>query len=618
MIVEKEARKITPTSLQARFEQVGFWLLWLLVLTLPFELTQMSFFESSFLVLSNLKLVYYLVVITALVTLTQPVFQFVRFLLSKRSPQETNYLYRQRWAIMVFGLFLVSCLIATVQARELSMVGEGIKWTAFVLTGGLLWLAIPFWLTKNATRKIQLLSLAFVAGAVISAIVGFLEFILGMGFAQSLGGWFKAKPTTAGPFLRLSGTFDYANIAAMYFELALPVALAWLIKNLSRTPKNQRYWLGIVGWIIIIAILLAAILLTLSRGAWLGTGIGLLAILLATRRKSNSGKRRFWWMATGILAALGLGFGLLATFFLAQFNLRFSSQSDQDWYRMAFDSTLPATMSACQELDIPVTVHNLSPLVWYAAGPIPYHLSYHWLYQDGQIAQFEGIRSTFKADIQPQQSQQVVARLTAPAKPGNYWLVWDIVQEDISWFSLKSSRYEKLPIQVEVGSCATIAESITKPELTPTVLPKIIQQPDRKELWAAALNMLRARPFWGVGPNSFRFNYGYYASPPLIDWDKRVFANSFPLEILANLGLVGGLLFAAFGLLIGSNLIKITLSGRSTSLWQTALIGIWAAFLGHGLVDYILGSNAIFMLFWILLGLTSAQRLLQHPESSRK
>jgi hypothetical protein len=30
-----------------------------------------------------------------------------------------------------------------------------------------------------------------------------------------------------------------------------------------------------------------------------------------------------------------------------------------------------------------------------------------------------------------------------------------------------------------------------------------------------------------------------------------------------------------------------------------------AAFLGHGLVDYILGSDAIFILFWILCGLAA-------------
>jgi hypothetical protein len=495
------------------------------------------------------------------------------------------------------------------------MVGEGLKWTVFVTTGAVLGLAIPFWLSKNSVRKIQLLSLAFVAGAVIAAIVGFLEFMLGMGFAQSLAGWFKAKPTTAGPFLRLSGTFDYANIAAMYFELALPVALAWLVKSLSKKPKNL---LSVAVWIVVIGILLAAMLLTLSRGAWFGTGVGLLTILIATRRNSPAGKRRYWWGAITILASLGLGFGLLATFFLAQFNLRFSSQSDQDWYRMAFDSSPPTTISACQKLEIPVTVHNLSPLIWYAAGPIPYHLSYHWLYQDGQINQFEGIRTDFKADILPEQSQQLIARLTAPAKPGSYWLVWDIVQEDISWFSLKSSRYEKLSVQVMAGSCEINTEPNPQSVLTPKELPKIVQQPDRRELWAAAFNMLKAKPLWGVGPNNFRFNYGYYVTPAQADWDKRVFANSFPLEILANLGLVGGLLFAVFGLLIGSNLLIITLKGHSFSLWETALIGIWAAFLGHGVVDYILGSNAIFMLFWILLGLTSAQRLLQPHQSSRK
>ncbi len=615
MIETKETEIISPTQ---RSKEAGFWLLWGMVLALPFELTRLPFFESEFQVLSNLKIIYYLVVFAALLTLARPFFQFACAFLPGRLYEKTNYFYRQRWRVLVFILFLGSCLISSLQSRDLSLLGEGLKWTAFATTGGLLWLAIPIWLAENSIRKIKLLSWAFLAGAVISAIVGFLEFLLGMGFAQSLVGWFKDKPTTAGPFLRLSGTFEYANIAAMYYELALPVALAGLVKSLTIKTRPRQYWLAIVGWLVVLTILLVALLLTLSRGAWLGTGVGIIAILLATRQNNPFGYRRYWWTATAMLGSLGLALGLLATLFLAQFNLRFSSQSDQDWYKMAFDSSPPATMSACQQLDVSVTVHNRSPLIWYNSGPIPYHLSYHWLYQDGQIAQFEGIRNKLNSDIQPQQSQQIIARLNTPPKPGSYWLVWDIVQEDISWFSLKSGLYEKLPINVVAGNCGDIPKTTPSQELTPKELPKIIQQPDRRELWAAALNMLKAKPLWGVGPNNYRFNYGFYTNPPQADWDKRVFANSFPLEILANLGVVGGLTLGIFGLLIGGYLLIVTLRGRSIDLWQTALIGIWAAFLGHGLVDYILGSNAIFMLFWILLGMTSAQRFSSNQSINRK
>jgi hypothetical protein len=240
---------------------------------------------------------------------------------------------------------------------------------------------------------------------------------------------------------------------------------------------------------------------------------------------------------------------------------------------------------------------------------------------------FEGIRTALTSDIGSGESEEIMAQLQAPAQPGQYALVWDMVQEDVSWFSLKSSLYTKLPIQVTAlpdgqtitpaqaqGGCnattATTSPVDSGPVLPPPQLPKVLIQPNRTQLWQAAIQMLLARPLLGVGPNTFRMNYGNFSQPRLSDWDKRIFANSLPLEILADLGGLGGFLFLAFFTASAWSLLKLVWFGRgSTNLWQLALVGAIAAFLGHGLLDYILGSNAIFFLFWILFGLAST-----HPE----
>lgn len=586
---------------------MGYWLLVLLAFSLPFELTRRPFFSSEALVVNNLKIVQYAVAVLALICLARPFVGFVRdWRVGK--PDPANYCYRQRVPLGLFAALLLACVLSSLLAKEGSMVGEGLKWTFQLLLGGLVWLGLDLWLEGQGEAKFKLLGLALVVGGVIAGIAGFFEFIGGDAFAESLVGWFKLKPTVAGPFLRLSGTFEYANIAAMYFELVLPFAMAGLVSRLAGSGQKKGLWIG--GWALAIGVLLAALLLTLSRGAWFGLVIGLLAIGLITRGRGG------WGWALGLTAGLGLLFGLVSMIFVPQFSLRLSSQSDQEWYKAAFQGLPPATMTVCQLLSIPVTVKNDGPLTWEATGAEPYNLSYHWLYPSGEVAQFEGIRTPLKRNVAPGQSEATLAEVRAPTRPGSYFLVWDMVQEEVSWFSLKSSVYSRLPVQVnDIGAeqrtaaCGlTPTENALQSRPSPPELPQVLAQPGRDTLWKAALKMIAARPFLGVGPGDYRFNYGAFAEPPLAEWDNRVFANSLPLEIFADLGLVGGILYTALFAALAWPLGTAIWRKQSLAPWQIALAGALAAFLGHGLVDYVLASHAINILAWLLFGL-AARRL---------
>jgi hypothetical protein len=117
--------------------------------------------------------------------------------------------------------------------------------------------------------------------------------------------------------------------------------------------------------------------------------------------------------------------------------------------------------------------------------------------------------------------------------------------------------------------------------------------------------MVATHPLFGIGPSGFRLNYGAFLVPRQQDFDKRILANSLPLEIFADLGLLGGGLFWAFFASMMWTLLVDLWDGQVVVWWQIALIGSIAAFLGHGLVDYILISNAIFFLFWLLCGLAT-------------
>jgi hypothetical protein len=596
---------LRQASKSSCLNRIGYWSLLLLVFMLPFEVRQYLFLNDGQVVFTNLKAWLAVVIVLALATLSGPALAFVR---GERT--RNNFFYRNRLALSLFSLFLLAATLSSLLAQEASMRSVGLKWTAQFGLTGLLWAGTVQWLTGRTSREINRLGLALVAGAVISALVGFGEFLFGRDFANSLADFFKVSPTTAGPYLRLSGTFEYANVAAMYFEMALPFALAGLASGL--TGSGRWRWLRRLSWAAAIAVLAQAILLTLSRGAWLGLAVGLVVGVVAAR--SPASRAQGWWKALGLSAGIIVGLALLNFAFVPQLALRLTSQSDQDWYKASYQSTLPATLEVCQQLEVAVTVENQGPLIWGVAGQPPYHLSYHWLAADGHIAVFDGIRTNLTRSLVPGSRQTLPAKVRAPAQPGQYRLVWDMVQEEVTWFSLKSAHYTSIPVQVTGANPAETCEPsaplalvpLAAPRATPAYLPTILSQPDRTELWPAALRMLMARPLLGIGPNGFRLNYGHFTSPPLSDWDKDIFANNLLLETLADLGVGGGgLLIAFLGVLLWPMLVALK-RGAVLKSGQVAVVSALGAFFGHGLVDYILGSNSINLLFWILVGLAAA------------
>lgn len=582
--------------------RAGYWALLLLILSLPFELRERPLINSALLTLTNLQVVVYGVIGLALVNLAPLFKDFLRGLM-RGKPDPANFFYRHKIGLGLFGSLLLAALLSSLLAPDGPRQAEGWRWTFDLLTGGILLFASLLWLAERGERDFQRLGLALVVGGVISAGVGFGEFIAGAGFAESLVGWFKVKPTTAGPFLRLSGTFEYANVAALYFELALPFALAGLSYALGSAAGKLRQ----LGWLIAIAILLEALLLTLTRGAWLGAAISLGVMAWLTR--GNYSRQTGWKAVLGLTTGLGLLLTLLNFALVPQLAIRLNGQSEADWYKANYQSSPPPTLSVCQRISLPVRVENQGPLLWPVGH---YNLSYHWLDQAGRVVVFEGLRTALTASIPPHGAQILQVTVQAPLQPGQYGLVWDMVEEEGSWFSLKRASYTQIPVQVTdlaaaqkavaCGPALAAAEKADQP--FPSELPEVSDQPVRPALWGAALKMVLAHPLLGVGPGGFRLNYGLFASPVQPTWNQNIFANNLALEILADLGLVGGGLFLALVIVTGRGLL-LALVGRVrlAAAWQVALVGAWAAFFGHGLVDYILGAHSINLLFWILLGL---------------
>jgi hypothetical protein len=83
-------------------------------------------------------------------------------------------------------------------------------------------------------------------------------------------------------------------------------------------------------------------------------------------------------------------------------------------------------------------------------------LSYHWRRVDDwlDVVVFDGERSEIHPDLRPGESRRILCEIRAPGEPGQYLIEWDMVEEDVTWFS--SAAEMGLMREVEVLSAAEI------------------------------------------------------------------------------------------------------------------------------------------------------------------
>ncbi|MGA7990531.1 MAG: hypothetical protein WCC53_03780 [Thermoanaerobaculia bacterium] len=89
-----------------------------------------------------------------------------------------------------------------------------------------------------------------------------------------------------------------------------------------------------------------------------------------------------------------------------------------------------------QTVTVRVSLRNLGSRTWLRASANPVHLSYHWA-QSGSIVVTDGARTFLSADVPPAGIATLSATVTAPPSPGAWTLQWDLVEENIAWFSWK-------------------------------------------------------------------------------------------------------------------------------------------------------------------------------------
>jgi len=495
------------------------------------------------------------------------------------------------WLWLLAGLALI---LSGLLAPELKV--NALKAAARYLSG--MALALTTYQLVRFRREIIWIATALVLGGFAAASLGFLELLSG----QALG-WlnnFRLQPTVAGPFIRLAGPFNHANQMAMYIEATLP----WLIFGAWYLISHRRKWMGML--LLLTAMLyLEMLLLTFSRS---GFATIIIATLLAAGFRWRNGSTYAshagtvgisalpWAIASAIVVILVI----INTWLSPVLRLRLTSEGDNEWYDLALHVPDSLTLVTGETEMVSVQATNLGSLVWSSDTTPPIMLGGLWYNSPNDEIVLSEARWPLGQDVLPGQNYLADVPLTAPTEAGEYWLEWDLVQEDVVWFRAKNGLQTLSKIIVLDGEDETNQGSVTS-VVRPG--PPPVPIPDRRVLWRLAFEQIKEHPWFGIGLDNFRLTHGKAAGWPA--WDTSIHSNNLYIETLVSTGLLGSIPFfvwlgwLAFELL--RSLRSRSTAGRLIGL-QPLSVGL-LAFLIHGLLDYFLMFNGTALLFWLLVGL---------------
>ncbi len=488
------------------------------------------------------------------------------------------------------GLVLGFVLLLAVGLAS-ALLADGFNSDALVFVGRsaagwLLCLAVIDQVRDGASLHAALAAIVF--GAAVSALVG-LVLIAIPSAADALG----VKQFFAAGAPRLDGTFDYPNTAAMAFEASALLGLGLI----ALEQRRRMRWLEIGA----VAVIVAAMLLTLSRGAVVGAAIGLAVVVLLAAWSRRPRVAR----VTALAAVAFVAVALVVEISVAPIQRLFT---DAESGLFGAQYLAPAAAHIDRgNATVTVAVTNTGSLGWNSGDGHLYQLGYHWLTPGTADSIADGQEMVELGPVAPGQTATVSITVAAPASVTDSEVGWDVVRDGWAWFSTRGVPVVTTALGTDVTDTSTASVSTV-------VLFGDQVGPTRGDLWTAAAQMISDRPLLGVGPGTYRLRYNSYASLPTA---TETHANNTYLEIGATTGLLGLLAFlGVVGVAIAP--LVVVLSRRPsqtddetplpTRAWVAlaAILGAAAAFLGHGLLDYFLSFNPTGGLWWATLGLAAA------------
>jgi hypothetical protein len=468
---------------------------------------------------------------------------------------------------------------------------------------------LAFFAVRSLVRTRRLgarVLIALVAGAVASAVTGVIDGLV----SDSAAVWspFRAGTFDAFGLKRASGVFEYPTIGAMYWEAAVPLLIvtpfAWRASQAppapaAPAPASARERVGFAA-ALASAVLFLAILESATRTALVGAGVACAMLVVLGRPHGSQIPRA---AAVSLLVLVGVAVVALRPGVDSLLGQRLRFWHDGRWFGADYD--VPSgrrTVDGGEVFAVPITLHNTGSIAWRAGGALPTRLSYHWAIEapggaSPRLVEYDGRRTDLPGDVRPGGIVQVTGIVRAPESAGAYRLSWDLVQENVTWFSDRGIATGDQSIEVQG------AGSAPPPMLVRTKSPPALP---RSSLWRVAVALWRQRPLLGVGPDNFRRRYQALLPPSPNGApydDTRIHANSLYFETLADLGLAG---------LAALAVIAVALFRSLRRHWEAGCVaglGVAVAaltFFVHGLLDYFFEFTPLVGLFWVTLGLTAA------------
>lgn len=455
-------------------------------------------------------------------------------------------------------------------------------------------LLVAMRVARQDQRQARGLVWALVVGGGVSALLGLGEALRWQPLAPVLS-QFKVAPTRVGGDLRVSASFQYATIAAMYFEMVAPLAIV-----LAASAGRRSTRLIASGFA---AACTAVVVLSLTRAGMLTLMLVYAVLLVGGLTRQTWRKLLFPTLASATVLVAGMALLLAHD---PVFDLRLSTESDADWYAAVYSAPPSLSLQPRQTASVALDIRNQGLMTWTTSGAHPFALGYRWLTADGTgVLDVSPVEVALTHDVGPGETIHLLATVEVPALPaGTYRLDWGMLERDVLQFYERG--WADAETVVSIGPSATDVAAAP-----PAVLPRDDGEAPwvvgRLDLWGAAMPLIVAHPMLGVGPDNFRHLYG--AELGLETWDERIQANNLYLELLADLGVLG---LAAFVWVIVRPM-RTTISAwrrRGSGAWMFLYLGIGLAlmaFLVHGLLDSFLAFTPTALLFWMLLGLASVR-----------
>lgn len=182
------------------------------------------------------------------------------------------------WGGLIFALLLSASITPYSRTEALR---ETLRWGV----AAVVWMAAASAITRR-WHIIYLLACLLIAPAICAGI-GIAQFATGDGPPA-----FRIAPDS--PYVRAYGTIGQPNSFAGYLNMAWPLALAlalvtagsaWRSSIQRRLTAVGRWTLAVILWGTL-GVILAALLASFSRGAWVGAAIGVLGMALSLGRRA--------------------------------------------------------------------------------------------------------------------------------------------------------------------------------------------------------------------------------------------------------------------------------------------------------------------------------------------